>query len=275
MTDFNAGIFPILITNRYASLYDDEIQMALGFLVLMKRLLHGRNSINHFVNIYMPAFTFIGYVRTRSARNLKLQPQGQTMKHLNRNLVAVLAHYCQPYWQSDIVGGNEQRIYSEGNEQVVHEANFYYACARDYQRSIEACDKILHQDPAPTSIHSLTDSHAGFSNGISIISIRSNCSNLYDREIQMSLGLLMLLKFALYGLNDCGITVHLSRQVFIRYIRLRCLQYLNNSSVRGDLELNSKHIKGLLSVFAHFYRANEGNFNTENLNIGSIRTNDG
>ena len=136
-------------------------------------------------------------------------------------------------------------MFGEYDNQLAHRANFYYACAKDYSRSIGICDYTLLRIKQRLCRETFS------------FEMRTGVSSIYDADIQQLFGFLMLLEFILrgtYSTDDCHLTVYFPHDIFIRYIRLRCLQRLKSSNnVRTSrTKLKPVHRLKLLSVPARF-----------------------
>ena len=198
-----------MISSKLASVYDNLIQTLFGFIILQKSVMgEFRSTKEYSVTIAMPPSAFLYYIRWRSREYLKLRSR-RNKKKLSSKYVSIFVLIMYRFCRTNPTKGFENRIFGEYDNQLAHQANFYYTCAEDYLRSIGICDHALHRLKRRLCRETFS------------FEMRTGVSSIYDADIQQSFGFLMLLGFILRGTNttdDCHFTVYLPHDIFIRYI---------------------------------------------------------
>ena len=138
-------VFPIVISSKLASVYDNLIQTLLGFIILQKSVMgEFRSTKEYSVTINMPPAEFLYYIRWRSQEYLKLRSR-KNNKKLSSKYVSIFVQTMYRFCRTNLTDRYTNRIFGEYDNQLAHQANFYYTCAKDYSRSIEICDHALHR----------------------------------------------------------------------------------------------------------------------------------
>ena len=245
--ELNYENLPIVISSRLAFVYDNLIQTLLGFIILQKSVMGEFQSTKEYsVAIAMPPPIFLYYIRWRSQEYLKVRSR-RNKKKLSSKFVSTFVQTMYRFCRTTPTEVYENVIFGEYDNQLAHQANFYYACAEDYARSIGICDYALHRIMRRLCRETF------------LFEMRTGVSSIYDADIQQCFGFLMLLEFILRGSNttdDCHFTVYLPHHIFIRYIRVRCFQHLKcpNNERTSRKKLKPVHSFMLLSVLARFIR---------------------
>ena len=138
---------------------------------------------------------------------------------------------------------------------AAYRANFYYMCAKDYNRAVEVCDESLIQ---------YTELNKSFAVGMYPVLITTHLTEIYDNEIKVILRFYALVKSIRPKRDASQQTNHVTLQVnpneFIRYIRGRCSNKPQRVSVHTGSNFSDKNVLNLWRELANFACRLNGSF---------------